>query len=290
MAERMTRPPSPAVKPPATTKPPGWPDDVTLGALPDGERLIVHARHLGTRIDTRGLAADIVLGQVANAAGLTFAFRYGVAVTFCTSAETIPALDMALLAHVQEPAAHQEIESASVVITDGGKERVDDDGVIQLADGEEPRLLLVATVLAHSVMLSRDEMLVSEVFDSSVPLVADLQVNGKARLSIPSVMRMVGQVLAARHRVMGTAQAGERPDLLWDHPDLDRLYTRLEAEYELGERAEVLERKFGALGDFTEVLLEIAQDKRAVRLEMAVIALIAFEVLFSVGRAAMGWG
>jgi uncharacterized Rmd1/YagE family protein len=282
MAERPTRPQ------PATTKPPGWPDDVTLGMLPDSDRLIVHARHLGTRIDTRGLAGDIVLAQVANAAGLTFAFRYGVAVTFCTSADPIPALDLALLAHVQEPAGQQEIESATLVITDGGKERVDDEGVIQLADGEEPRLLLVATVLAHSVMLSRDEMLVSEVFDSSVPLVADLQVNGKARLSIPAVMRMVGQVLAARHRVMGTAQAGERPDLLWDHPDLDRLYTRLEAEYELGERAEVLERKFGALGDFTEVLLEIAQDKRAVRLEMAVIALIAFEVLLSVGKAVMG--
>ena len=50
----------------------------------------------------------------------------------------------------------------------------------------------------------------------------------------------------------------------------------------------MLERKFGALGDFTEVLLEIAQDKRAVRLEMAVIALIAFEVLLSVGKAVMG--
>ena len=153
---------------------------------------------------------------------------------------------------------------------------------------DEPRLLLVATVLAHSVMLSRDETLVSEVFDSSVPLVADLQINGKARLSIPAVMRMVGGVLAARHRVMGTAQAGERPDLLWDHPDLDRLYTRLEAEYELGERAEVLERKFGALGDFTEVLLDIAQDKRAVRLEVAIIALIAVELLLSISKAVMG--
>jgi hypothetical protein len=217
---------------PATTKPPGWPDEVALGALPPGDELIVHARHLGTRIDTRGLAADIVLRELASAAGLTFAFRYGVAVTFCTTADRIPALDMALLAHVQEPADQQEIETASLHITDGGKDRVDEDGVIQLADDEEPRLLLVATVLAHSVMLSRDEMLVSEVFDSSVPLVADLQVNGKARLSIPAVMRMVGRVLAARQRVMGTAQAGERPDLLWDHPDLDRLYTRLEAEYE----------------------------------------------------------
>jgi len=287
MVARMT-PANPARPQPATAKPPGWPDVVTLGALPAGESLIVHARHLGTRIDTRVLTGDIVLRQVANAAGLTFAFRYGVAVTFCTSAEAIAALDLALLAHVQEPEEHQEIEAATVTLNHGGKERVEDDGLILLSDGEQPRLLLVATVLAHSVMLSRDEILVSEVFDRSVPLVADLQNNGKPRLSIPEVMRMVGRVLAARHRVMGTAQAGERPDLLWDHPDLDRLYTRLEAEYELRERAEVLERKFGALGDFTSVLLDIAQDKRAVRLEVAIIALIAVELLLSIGKAIGG--
>ena len=69
---------------PATTKPPGWPDEVALGALPPGEKLIVHARHLGTRIDTRGLAGDIVLRDLAAAAGLTFAFRYGVAVNLFT--------------------------------------------------------------------------------------------------------------------------------------------------------------------------------------------------------------
>ena len=112
MAERLTRPPTPRIKPPATTKPPGWPDDVTLGSLPTGEHLIVHARYLGTRIDTRGLAADIVLRQLASAAGLTFAFRYGVAVTFCTAIDsTMPALDMALLAHV-----HQTSGSARAVV------------------------------------------------------------------------------------------------------------------------------------------------------------------------------
>ena len=94
-------------------------------------------------------------------------------------------------------------------------------------------------------------------------------------------MRLVGNVLAARHRLTGTAQVDERPDLLWEHPELDRLYVRLEAEYELTERAEVLTRKFGALGDFTEVLLDIVQDKRAFRVEIAIIALIAFEILLT---------
>ena len=273
---------------PATAKPPGWPDVVTLGALPGGETLIVHARHLGTHIDTRVLAGDMALRRAAGSAGLTFAFRYGVAVTFCTALDALAPLDAALMVHVQDAADHLEVETATVTVNSTGKERVEDDGLIVLGEPTQPRLLLVATVLAHTVMLSRDEILVSQAFDRSAPLVADLQVNGKARLSIRAVMRMVGQVLSARHRVMGTAQAGERPDLLWDHPDLDRLYTRLEAEYELRERAEVLERKFGALGDFTDVLLEIAQDKRAVRLEVAVIVLIAVELLLSIAKILPG--
>jgi len=103
---------------------------------------------------------------------------------------------MALLAHVQEPArAAGESRARPCCITDGGKERaVDDDGVIQLADDDEPRLLLVATVLAHSASCSRATRCSSPKCSiQACRLVADLQVNGKARLSIPAVMRMVGR-------------------------------------------------------------------------------------------------
>ena len=75
-------------------------------------------------------------------------------------------------------------------------------------------------------------------------------------------MQLVGNALAPRHRIMGTAQANDRPDLLWDYPWLDRIYARLEGEYELDERADVLERKFVALGDVAEILLDIVRDKR----------------------------
>jgi uncharacterized Rmd1/YagE family protein len=94
-------------------------------------------------------------------------------------------------------------------------------------------------------------------------------------------MKLAGTVLAAQHRVMGTAQAQERPDLLWEHPELDRLYSRLEAEYELHERAEILGKKLETLGDFAATLMNIVQDKRAYRLEAAIIALIAFEIVLT---------
>jgi uncharacterized Rmd1/YagE family protein len=251
-----------------------------IGARPAAGPCKVLARLLGPMINTRELARDNMLGQLSTAAGLTFVFRYGVAVTFAEDPLN-PDLDAALMAHVLEPAAEQESESASLVIQPGLDDRIAPDGQLILSDASDERFLLVATVLAHSVVLARDEILVSAAFDRIDPLVSELREVGGVSIPIKDVMKLVGNVLAARHRVMGTVQVGERPDLLWDHPDLDRLYARLETEYELREREEVLERKYGALGDFAEVLLDIVQDKRSFRLEAAIIALIAFEIVLS---------
>lgn len=253
-------------------------DFVILGELRAESPLFAQARLVGGRIDTRDVAADAAISAAAADVGLTVVFRYGVVVTIGSGEMALDQMDAALQRHIVDPLEVHESETAKLVVKSDGGDRIGPDGQILLADISSERLLLAAIVLAQSVVLSRDEILVSEAFDRISPLVADLRENGRARLPIRPTMRLLGNVLAARHRVMGTVQVNERPELLWDHPELDRLYARLEAEYELSERAEVLERKFGALGDFTEVLLDIVQDKRAFRLEAAIIALIAFEI------------
>ena len=257
------------------------PDYVVLGACDAAGPLVARASLLGARIETRDVAADPRVALRAARCGLCFVFRYGVVVSIGPAERENETLDAVLTGHVIDPTRVEETEGATIIVRQGGKDRIAPDGQIELEDASHERLLLVATVLAYSVVLSRDEILVSDAFDHIGPLVADLRENGRVRLSIRPVMRQVGEVIAARHRLMGTAQVDERPDILWDHPHLDRLYARLEDEYELKERAEVLERKFVALGDFTEVLLDIVQDKRAFRLEAAIIVLIAFEIMLT---------
>ncbi len=259
----------------------GQPDVMPLGTLHEEGPIVVRARVLGARIDTHALIDNGAIGDLARAAGLSFVFRYGAVVTFGAAQAGIDEFDAALLPHVVEPVSGGDVESADVAFHRQASDKIGTDGQILLADTSEARLLLVAIVLARSVGLSRDEDLVSEAFDQIAPLVTELRQTGNISFPIRQAMRMVGEVLGARHRVMGTVQADERPDVLWDNPELDRLYARLEAEYELDDRAEVLEHKFVALGDFAEVLLDIVQVKRAFRLELAVIALIAFEILLA---------
>ncbi|MBB4640034.1 RMD1 family protein [Rhizorhapis suberifaciens] len=247
------------------------------------KRAKVRAILVGERIDTRNLAGFVEPESLeTEGLGAVFVFRYGVLVLFGAKDGIEQDLLERLKDHIIDPLDVPEIEKASVEIRPSADEQVDSSGHIILREGGIERLLLVATVLARSVVLARDESRIAQTFDRIEPLVTALRSRGRAGLPIRRVMQDIGEVLDARHRVVGRAQVGEKPDLLWDHPELDRLYARLEAEYELDERAEVIGAKLEVIGDTADALLNLVQDKRAVRLELAIIALIAFEVALTV--------
>lgn len=208
-------------------------------------------------------------------------FRFGALVLFGASQQLEAELIEGLMKHVIEPVSSPELETAWIEIRDDGEEGVGTDGRIRLSDAMPERLLLTATVLARSVMLARDESRIAETFDRIEPLVNQLRMQGRAGLPIKRVMQHIGDVLAARHRIVGRAQIGDKPDLLWDHPELDRLYARLETEFELDDRARAIERKLDVIGDAADVLLNLVVDKRSYRLEIAVVFLIAFEIVMS---------
>ena len=83
------------------------------------------------------------------------------------------------------------------------------------------------------------------------------------------------------HRCAGRVAVTDKPDVLWDRPDLERLYARLEDEYELKERAEALFRKLSVISDTAEVLSDILDTKRSFRLEMIIVILIAVELVIA---------
>ena len=73
----------------------------------------------------------------------------------------------------------------------------------------------------------------------------------------------------------------EKPELLWEHPELERLYHRLEGEYELSERHMALERKLDLLSKTAETLLGLLSTKRSLRVEWYIVILIVFEILLT---------
>ena len=107
-----------------------------------------------------------------------------------------------------------------------------------------------------------------------------------------NTMGFEGETLSAmvQHRVSGRVAIGEKPDALWDRHDLERLYARLEDEYELKERVEALNRKLAVVAETADTLADIIDTRRSLRLELIVVLLIAFEIVIAFYQIFAGRG
>ena len=136
----------------------------------------------------------------------------------------------------------------------------------------------------ESVSLGRDEREVNAVFDVVEPFAARLSEKGRVPRQRRSVFKLIGQTLLVQHRVSGRVAVEEKPDVLWDRPDLERLHARLEDEYELRERAQTLKRKLDVIGETARALTDIIDADRSTRLELLVVGLILAELLLTIGQ------
>jgi uncharacterized Rmd1/YagE family protein len=66
--------------------------------------------------------------------------------------------------------------------------------------------------------------------------------------------------------------------VLWDRPDLERLYARVEDEYELMERTRTLKRKLDVIVETARALTDVIEADRATRLEFTIVLLIVGEI------------
>jgi required for meiotic nuclear division protein 1 len=142
--------------------------------------------------------------------------------------------------------------------------------------------VLIAEALAKSVVLARDEREVAEVFDVIEPLARQLASTGRTPVGRRGMLKHIGNALLVQHRVSGRAAVAEKPDVLWDRPGLERLYAKLDDEYELQERASALNRKLTVIADTAQALTDLIDTKRSHRLEEIIIVLIVLEIAFTV--------
>jgi uncharacterized Rmd1/YagE family protein len=245
--------------------------------------LTARAVLLGDRIDTAGLERRDALSTTPLAFGvgedgMAVVFRYGVVVLIGLDTLAEDEVLRGIAPRVVASFAKREEEAARLVAAEGRDERVDPDGQVRIADRSPARLLIVAEAVARSALLAHHERQVTEVLDSIEPWASDLAANGRRRVGRRAIIRLIGQALLVEHRVSGRVAAGEKPDLLWDRPDLERLYARLEAEYELDDRTEVLNRKLGLVGQTARLMTDLIDTERSLRLEAAIVILIVAEL------------
>ena len=214
-------------------------------------RLTARALIVGERIDTAGLERPDMISSLPLAfrvgeRGMAALFRFGVAVMVGLTPLEEEDLLAKLRSRVSGFRALGDDETAVLEIAPDGDEQKSSSGPIQIKNLSPPRFLVIADALAKTVALARDEREVNAVFDVIEPFAAKLAATGRPPFRRRAMLRLIGQALLAQHRVSGRVAVEEKPDVLWDHPELERLYARLTDEYELHERVRRAQAQAGS--------------------------------------------
>lgn len=240
---------------------------------------------LGQRLDLRAFekmqplaSAPMVVQAGTN--GVAVLFRYGMAVFFgLQPSEMVSFLDD-IRALIIEPFTDPEWDDSELFIDADEPEGVVQ-GRLRLKDWTLQRIQIVADVLAKSVVLAHYEIKLARHFDRIEPLALRLQTGQSTGSTGKELLQHIGDTLAIEARMTGRIEVVEKPELIWDYPEHERLYLRLEDEYELAERHQALERKLALIARTAETLLGLLQNRRSLRVEWYIVILIVVDIVIS---------
>jgi len=256
-----------------------------MNAPSEPRRLQARALLVGHRLELRRLqqvqplATNPLTVEVAGG-GVAMLFRFGAVVFFDVKPLQEAAFLENLAPFVAEPLAQPESEVLDITVDATRQEGLDQSG-LTVPEADLPRLQVIADVLAKSVLLAEQEARVASGFDRVEPLAEQLQRHGRGTDSNVELTRHIGEILLIQHRTVGRAELGDKPDILWERTDLERMFQRLDSEYELGERRQALQQKLELIGDTAQTLLDLLQNRRSLRVEWYIVILIVVEIVLT---------
>ena len=246
--------------------------------------LTARALQLGERIDLKGLEREDAFSKSPLAfktgtGGTAVLMKAGTVVFIGMNPVEEDELVRSLAARITGPLTERETETAKLVLKPEEEELVGPSGALQLKALDNNRLLLVAAALAMSASLSWDEKRISQAFDRITPLAESLKQRRLPGGPRSAILEQIGEALSIQHRLAGRADLDDKPDVLWDHPELERFWVKLVDEYDLTQRSRALARRLDVIRETADTLTELMATRTSHRLEWYIIALILFEIV-----------
>ncbi len=245
-------------------------------------RLHARALLLAARLDLRKwpeaetLHRAPVAVQLAGG-GVAVLFRHGVAVLIGAVPEAEQGLRERLVPVMEHRYEDVETETIELRVDPAGPEGLRE-GALVVQSGSLERMLLVAEALSKSVVLGHYETRLARDFDRIEPFALELERSGRIRGGTRDHLKRIGAMLLIESRMVARAEIGDKPELLWDHPELEGLNALLEDEFEIHERLAALDRKLELVARTERTLADLISTRHALRVEWYIVALIALEI------------
>jgi len=246
----------------------------------------VRALQLGERIEVKGLEREDAFSSVPLAFrtggdGIAVLFKSGAAVFIAMTPVEEEHLIRSLGARVVEPLEDRETETLRLIVRPEEDALLSPSGDLQIKSADPDRLLLIAEALAMSVALAYDERRIAVAFDRIDEVAKTLMKRRMPPSPQGDLLEQIGEALLIQQRLAARVDLDEKPDVLWDHPDLERFWARLVDEYDLTQRGRAISRKLDVIRGTADTLTDLMATRTSHRLEWYIIALIMIEIVLS---------
>lgn len=137
---------------------------------------------------------------------------------------------------------------------------------------------IISYVLSQSVALERYEGEIENSLSEIGNIVENLKSSGKALLSQKQLLQYIGNAFSVKQTAVAHLSLFDKPEEVWESPELEDIYNRMSVEYELQDRFDILNEKIDYLSDISQMLMNFLAEKRSEFLEIIIIALIIIEI------------
>ena len=140
------------------------------------------------------------------------------------------------------------------------------------------KIKIISYALSQSVALERYENDIEKNLSEFEMVVDNLKTKGKALFSEKKLLKQIGKVFSVKQTTVVHLALFDKPESIWESPDLETLYNRMSSEYDLKIRFDILDKKIDYLSDISKMMIEFLAEKRNAFLETVIIVLIVIEI------------
>jgi uncharacterized Rmd1/YagE family protein len=140
-------------------------------------------------------------------------------------------------------------------------------------------LSVIARVLAQSISLDYYDEDAQAILNRVGEIASEVAELGRPRGRRRDLVRFVGAAIASQAEIISAIALLDKPQITWDDELADQLHTKLTRALEVTERHAALNAKLHTIRDALTALLELGSEQRMLVLEVAVVLLIALEIV-----------
>lgn len=212
--------------------------------------------------------------------GRVFMFHFGAITFWNIPQDKIPEILRSIEGKVVAKSRLQIWDDYRVEVHDNAKPRVHFSSMTLDAMTTD-RAEVIALILGQSAAMEYYENSTELIWRTLDDTIKTLKTSGKVSMRASHLPKTIGTALETRGQVARVLHMLDRPDLIWEDSIMDQLYDDLRASFDLPERFQALEYKLGLIQDSSQLLLDIAGERRLVWLESAIVIMIAFDILMT---------